>query len=125
MRWYKEWFSHSRVGLKVQAAREDEENVICILHSEWKWRKTRNAFLILQCRCQMCGTTKKLEVHHIKSWHLFPALRFVFTNLITLCRACHFRFGHFLNWKGQNPDVEELCVCVQKMNTTVVWSEEL
>lgn len=51
------------------------------------WRKkvlTRDKFC-----CQMCGYTKKLNVHHIKRWADFPALRFEISNGIALCNKCH------------------------------------
>ena len=47
-------------------------------------------------RCQHCGQQGGwLEVHHIKAFHSFPSTSTVeanhSSNLITLCRKCHFR----------------------------------
>jgi 5-methylcytosine-specific restriction endonuclease McrA len=39
--------------------------------------------------CQFCGSHKKLEVHHILPFSLFPELRLTEWNLITVCQTCH------------------------------------
>ncbi len=39
--------------------------------------------------CQMCGNFKNLEIHHIKSWHMYPELRWEVSNGIALCHKCH------------------------------------
>jgi len=42
--------------------------------------------------CQICKQRGgKLDVDHIKSWALFPDLRFELTNMRTLCRSCHLK----------------------------------
>lgn len=80
-----------------------------ILHSDYEWRKAREKHIEIETTCQMCETDKKLEVHHIVPWHVSTDLRYDPENLITLCRACHFRFGHYLNWKDFNPNIRTLC----------------
>jgi 5-methylcytosine-specific restriction endonuclease McrA len=53
--------------------------------------------------CQKCG--KKggyLEVHHLKSWNAYPQLRFVMSNLITLCLPCHQQTDSYRYWKSHN-----------------------
>ncbi len=42
-------------------------------------------------RCRLCGGKVHLQVHHIKQWVLYPELRFVVSNGITLCKKCHER----------------------------------
>lgn len=39
--------------------------------------------------CAYCGTTQRLEVHHIKSVRLHPELMFDMSNLLVLCHSCH------------------------------------
>lgn len=40
-------------------------------------------------KCRHCGSSKYIQAHHILSWAEYPALRFNFENLITLCDKCH------------------------------------
>jgi hypothetical protein len=75
-----------------------------------EWPALRRKWLVIQPKCQSCGKTTKLEVHHIKPVHLYPELELDETNLITLCENptmnCHFIMGHCLNWLAWNHDVE-------------------
>lgn len=41
--------------------------------------------------CQQCGSTQKLQAHHVKSWEDFPELRYDIDNGLTLCSDCHSR----------------------------------
>lgn len=40
-------------------------------------------------RCKLCGSSKNLQVHHIKSYAQNPRLRTSVKNGITLCKSCH------------------------------------
>jgi len=42
--------------------------------------------------CQLCGSRKGRNVHHLKNGHDHPKYRFDVNNGITLCRACHTAF---------------------------------
>ena len=76
--------------------------------SHWNWQggKTEIAFKIRNSieyklwreavyvkdywTCQKCGKKgDKIDAHHLKSFSLFPELRFAIDNGITLCRKCH------------------------------------
>lgn len=103
-----------RNKLTIQTYRSQESGFVTILHSEYQWRKVRNAFVKEHPKCACCNIERELEAHHVKPWHLFPDLRYEFSNLITLCRDCHFRFGHGRNWKKWNPEVRTLCEEAQK-----------
>lgn len=98
-----------KTRLKLQSYAAEHAGLVTIFHSEYKWRKVRNEHIKKESVCQACGRDKDLEVHHIKPWHLFPSLRFDEDNLITLDTACHFRFGHLLNWKHWNPEIKVWC----------------
>lgn len=74
------------------------------------WPTTRQKHLLTHPECALCGGTKKLNVHHIKPFWLFPELELAPLNLITLCEGakwlnCHFIVGHLLSWKSFNPAV--------------------
>jgi hypothetical protein len=51
------------------------------------WR--RNVLLRDGNVCQNCGTSEKIEAHHIMAWIDFPYARLVEENGIALCRSCH------------------------------------
>lgn len=55
--------------------------------------------------CQDCGEKGgRIEAHHIKSWELYPKLRFNIKNGQTLCKECHqVKTKEYLkkNWKNQ------------------------
>lgn len=93
----------------VHASSAEDETLLQILHSEIEWRRARNLYILGHNHCEMCGTDKKLEVHHVVPYHVSVQLRYDQANLITLCRECHFRFGHGRNWHKSNSDVRNLC----------------
>jgi len=73
-----------------------------------KWPTIRKDYLKLHPKCEVCGGTRKLEVHHKVPFHLKPGLELEPTNLITLCEEdtdgvnCHLLFGHLGNFKSFN-----------------------
>lgn len=77
-----------------------------------EWPAVRARHLKLFPTCAVCGGTKKLNVHHIKPFHLHPELELDPKNLITLCEAlkgganCHLLFGHLGNFKSFNVEVK-------------------
>ena len=79
------------------------------------WRGVREDHLVLNPFCEVCGGETKLQVHHIKPFHVFPELELDPDNLITLCTYsshrvnCHYVVGHLLGWQRWNPHVREDC----------------
>jgi 5-methylcytosine-specific restriction enzyme A len=74
-----------------------------------KWPKVEHAHLALHPICAACGGALRLNVHHMKPFHLDPALELDPTNLITLCMGefeCHIRIGHGDDFKAYNPGVQ-------------------
>lgn len=54
-----------------------------------EWRKDiykRDSF---QCQMPGCGSKKRIEAHHIRTWASFPQLRLDRNNGVTLCSRCH------------------------------------
>ena len=74
-----------------------------------KWPAVQRLHLKFEPKCACCGSTKKLNVHHKKPFHLFPELELDLNNLITLCmdKECHLKIGHGGNFKDYNPNIDE------------------
>lgn len=73
-----------------------------------QWRKVETQFIESHPVCEICGSNKRLNVHHIKPFHLYPELELDVNNLITLCmdeKECHFKIGHGGDWKSYCEDV--------------------
>jgi len=78
-----------------------------------QWEHVRKTYLKDHQSCVICGTTKDLQVHHIKPFHLYPELELDPNNFITLCTSkywgfnCHLIAGHAGNFKWENIHVVE------------------
>lgn len=76
-----------------------------------KWPKVRAEHLKQFPVCAVCGGRHKIEVHHIRPFHIHPELELDPANFITLCEDdgdgvnCHLFFGHLGNFKSFNADV--------------------
>jgi 5-methylcytosine-specific restriction enzyme A len=67
-----------------------------------QWGKVRD-MVLEDATCAACGTGNGLEVHHIEPFHVRPDLELEPSNLIPLCKHCHFVFGHLGCWRCHNP----------------------
>lgn len=78
-----------------------------------EWPRVREMHLQKEPKCVVCGGTSKLNVHHIRPFHIHPDLELDPNNLVTLCTGnktinCHVRFGHLDNFKDKwNPNIRE------------------
>lgn len=73
-----------------------------------EWPRVEKEHLAKQPRCAVCEGRKKLQVHHIKPYHIHPELELDPNNLITLCEAgtsCHLVFGHLGDFHSFNVTV--------------------
>ncbi len=86
------------------------------------WPTVRKHHLERHPVCEVCGGSAKLEVHHIRPFHLHPDLELSPANLVTLCEAnkdgvnCHLLFGHLGNFKSFN---------VAVLADAAQWSEKI
>lgn len=74
------------------------------------WPTVEKHFKEAHPTCAACGSSKNLNVHHCKPFHLDPALELDPTNLITLCmdtKECHLHIGHGGSFKQYNPNVRK------------------
>ena len=93
-------------ALKVVRAVVREQSKIVMRSS--KWSGVRKTALLAHPTCACCGSTKLLQVHHIKPFNRFPTLELDPKNLIVLCMSkneCHLLIGHGDNFKKYNPYV--------------------
>lgn len=87
-----------------------------------KWPTVRKHHIQNNPECALCGGKKKLNVHHIKPFHLHPELELEPTNLITLCEDkgdgvyCHLFFGHLGSYHSINENL---------IDDIKVWRERL
>lgn len=72
-----------------------------------QWRGIRAQFLEVHDTCEGCGTAAELEAHHIMAYHTNPELELSWSNLMPLCRTCHFHIGHLRDWGCINPNAKE------------------
>lgn len=77
-----------------------------------QWRKVRAQHLKDYPKCEACGGTDNLEVHHVKPFHMYPELELTPSNHITLCeqkgKLCHYFWGHLnLSWSTWNTHVRD------------------
>lgn len=60
------------------------------VRSSSKYRKWRRSVLKRDGRkCTICGSDKRIEVDHIKSFRWHPLLRFKTSNGRVICNPCH------------------------------------
>jgi 5-methylcytosine-specific restriction endonuclease McrA len=105
----KEWYQEQVVGPVREIAK------MMGTKRSGKWIEVRTYFVEEHPTCAVCGTKKKLNVHHIVPFHLRPDLEMDESNLITLCRKHHFTFGHLGYWRSWNTTiVEDAKVWLQK-----------
>lgn len=77
-----------------------------------QWPRVRGEHLKTYPQCAVCGSKKKVEVHHKKPFHMHPELELEPSNLISLCESkknginCHLLVGHLGSYRDMNPDVE-------------------
>jgi 5-methylcytosine-specific restriction endonuclease McrA len=63
-----------------------------------KWKSFRRfIFTVRGCKCEMCGATEKLQVHHPNYIKGRKAWEYTCNEVVVLCEQCH-RKAHGLNY---------------------------
>jgi 5-methylcytosine-specific restriction endonuclease McrA len=70
------------------------------------WQKCKREFFkTVPKRCVMCGYKKEIQLHHVIPRHICPERAVDHTNLIALCRDCHFHSAHMNNYHNYNKNI--------------------
>lgn len=72
------------------------------------WARIRDELVATVKKCEACGCTERLQVHHVQPFHLHPELELDPVNLIVLCMGpneCHLRLGHGGSFNAYNPNI--------------------
>ncbi len=69
------------------------------------WSVVRYDHILEHPNCFICGSCRKLHVHHIVPFHINPELELDPENLMTLCAQHHLLFGHLGWWRCTNFDI--------------------
>lgn len=94
-----------------------------------KWPAVEHMHLTLEPTCAACGGRDRLNVHHVKPFHIYPELELDPRNLITLCMGigqhCHLLIGHGGNFKMWNPNVDVYALAVRSDQWTMAKATEM
>lgn len=77
-----------------------------------EWGKFKREFAETHPKvCAVCGTTKKVALHHLRPFHLHPELELSENNMLWVCERQghdhHFFVAHLENFKSYNPNAKE------------------
>ena len=78
-----------------------------------EWTELRNRFVHDHPVCVVCGSESDIQVHHLKTFKLWPGLELDYDNLVTLCISkrlgfnCHLEIGHGGSYKYYNPYIKD------------------
>jgi hypothetical protein len=95
---------------KINVAISTFRTVIYRKKRSGKWSTLEKKFKQAHPCCEICGSNKNLQVHHIKPFHLYPELELEESNLISLCmslKECHLKIAHGGSFKSYNPNLLE------------------
>jgi len=54
------------------------------------------------------------DVHHRVPVHVAPGIACEDSNLVTLCRSCHWNIGHMMNWQDWNKNLDATMAAIRK-----------
>jgi 5-methylcytosine-specific restriction protein A len=76
-----------------------------------QWRKIRNRYKKANPHCAVCGSKKKVEIHHKIPFNIAPDLELFEDNFVSLCERkkyginCHLLIGHLGNYRRVNLNI--------------------
>lgn len=76
-----------------------------------KWLNIQREKRRLNPKCQICGSTEKIQIHHIIPTSHDYSKVYDLSNLVSLCggyRNCHLYHGHLGNFKNYNINLAPL-----------------
>ena len=83
-------------------------------HSDYAWRRLRNAWIAENPACAVCGiVSKKNQVHHRIPRSVRPDLFLDRGNLITGCHRHHFWVYHAGDYRSYNVNLDESISAIQ------------
>lgn len=86
------------------------------------WPTVEKHFLEAHPACECCGTTIRLQIHHIRPFHIERDLELDPTNLITMCMSrneCHLRIAHGDDFKAFCPNIRKYADQANKKEKTL------
>jgi hypothetical protein len=96
-----------------------------VLHpvTEWQVTRAKSNHRKAEPKCACCGHEAGFfgatnDVHHVIPVHIAPDKAADDSNLMTMCRLCHFTFGHLGDWKAYNTRIEDTVELVQSIIAT-------
>lgn len=99
---------------KVRHATALVQHALRDLHTNRKrsprWKQAKAMHLVMEPTCAACRGETRVQVHHIRPFHLQPEMELDLANLISLCMGpneCHLRVGHGGDYKAFNHTVRE------------------
>lgn len=67
-----------------------------------KWPALRDKLIEQDKECLACGSEKDLTCHHIIPFSKNKDLELEISNLIVVCKDCHYTFCHLRSWRSYN-----------------------
>jgi len=108
------WKSKYEIGSKSSGWKGGKSNIYKRLRSSKKFKEWRKkVFERDNYICQICGARSKvghpvfLHPHHLKSFTLYPKLRFDVNNGQTVCVKCHFKIHYPKRYEKQETIITE------------------
>lgn len=95
---------------KVRSTHSELREKIKSVRRSPRWDDVRDMYIATHESCAACGSMEKIQVHHIKPFHIYPELELEESNLIALCMSeneCHLSLGHGGSFRCYNPNIKK------------------